>query len=95
MTKLQIALYRKNLAAILNSATRPSLEEVPELTDVFAAFDKVKLPEVNDLVLRIAQESPAMQAKMLQHKPTLFTDGMKSQLSELGVNTKCLTEAVK
>lgn len=90
MTKLQIALYRKNLAAMLNPATRPSLEEVPELSEVFAAFDTVELPEVNDLVLRIAQEAPVTQVKMLQHKPRMFTAEMKAQLQEFGIDTSCL-----
>ena len=90
MTKLQIALYRKNLAAMLNSATRPSLEDVPELESVFAAFDTMELPEVNDLVLRVAQVPPEMQTRMLQHKPEVFSAEMRVQLTELGVDVSCI-----
>ena len=90
MTKLQIALYRKNLAAMLNPATRPSLEDVPELSEVFAAFDTVELPEVNDLVLRIAQAPPEMQCRMIQHRPDMFGPEIKAQLQEFGIDTSCL-----
>jgi len=90
MTKLQIALYRKNLAAMLSPATRPSLEDVPELESVFAAFDTVELPEVNDLVLRIAQAPQEMQTKMLQHKPEVFFAEMRDQLQEFGVDVSCI-----
>lgn len=90
MTKLQIALYRRNLAAMLNSEIRPTTEEAPELESVFTAFDTVELPEVNDLVLRIAQAHPFTQRQMLLHKPAIFTPEMKSQLSEFGVDTSCL-----
>lgn len=92
MTKLQIALYRKNLVALLNPATRPTTEEAPELAGVFSAFDAVELPDINDLVLRIAQAPPALRQQMLRHKPEMFGPEIITQLQEFGVDTSCLGE---